>query len=75
MKKAQKAPFDAVKPGSLELPQGDSALVEYYDDREAGGHFGYLKVTIDANAHSLACDFTAVKNGTAVKFDGQTISF
>lgn len=75
MKKAQKAPFDAVKPGSFEFPQGDSAQVEYYNDREAGGHFGYLKVTIDANARSLACDFTAVKNGTAVKLDGQTISF
>jgi acid phosphatase type 7 len=45
---SQSAPFPAVVPGSFQFPAGDSAQVEYYDDHDNGGHFGFVKVTIEA---------------------------
>ena len=61
-------------PGSSQSPKGDSVQVEYYDDRETGGSFGYLKVTLDAKAHTLTCQFMAIRNGKVVELDGQTTS-
>ena len=73
-KKGPKMPFPAVTPGSYKFPKDDSASVEYYDDVNSGGSFGYLKVTIDAKARTLTCQLIGVKNGKAVKLDSQTIS-
>ena len=72
--KVQAPPFPAVAPGSFQFPKGDSAEVEYYDDKDSGGSFGYLKVTIDAKARTLTCQFMGVKNGKAVSLDNQTIA-
>jgi hypothetical protein len=72
--KASKPPFDAVKPGSFEFPKGDQAKVKYYDDRRQGGHFGYLKATIDSEKRSLTCEFIGVTDGKAESLDSHTIS-
>ncbi len=72
--KAHKPPFPAVKPSAFEFPQGDSTEVESFDDRKTEGLFGYLKVTLDAKAHTLTCQFMAVKNGKAIGLDAQTTS-
>jgi hypothetical protein len=60
-------PFPPVKPGMFEFPEGDSAEVEAFDDK----NFGYLKVTVDAKAHTLTSKLIAVK---AVEIDSQTMS-
>src|SRR5271165_2109206 len=72
---ALKAPFDVVKPGSFQFPKGDSAQVEYYDDGDEGGHFGYLKVTLDAKARTLTCQFMGVEDGKPVSLNTKTINF
>ncbi len=72
---ALKPPFDVVKPGSFLFPKGDSAQVEYYDDGDDGGHFGYLKVTLDAKARTLTGQFMGVGDGKAVNLNTKTISF
>jgi hypothetical protein len=71
----QKPPFDAVKPGSYEFPKGDSAKVEYYDDKNNDKCFGYLKVTIDGKKHTLTFEFMGIKNGTTKKLDEKTINY
>lgn len=73
--KAQKPPFDAVKPGTFQFPNGDSATVEYYDDKKQDACFGYLKVTIDAKKRTLKCEFMGVGNGKTKKLDGETYRF
>jgi hypothetical protein len=67
--KKQKAPFDAVLPGSYQLPKGDSAQVKYYDDEKKDSLFGYLKVTIDAKKQTLQCDLIGVTKGGTKKLD------
>ena len=74
MQKARRPPFDAVKPGSFQFPKGDRARVKCYEDGENGGHFGYLKVTIDDEERSLTCEFMGVKHGKAKSLDRHTIS-
>jgi acid phosphatase type 7 len=71
---ATSMPAPAVKPGSFQFPKGDSAQVVYFDDKDSGGSFGYLKVTIDAKAHTLTCQFMGVKDGGPVSLDRQTIT-
>jgi hypothetical protein len=67
--------FPAVTPGKYQLPKGDKAEVKYFDDADSGGSFGYLKITLDAKAHTLTCQFMAVKNGKPVRMiDGHMIS-
>ena len=73
-KKPSKRHFAAVKPGTFEFPKGDSAKVKFFDDEKRIGRFGYLKVTLDAKAQTLTCQFMAVKKRKAVKIDGKTIS-
>jgi len=73
----QKAPtrsFPAVLPGSFQFPNGDSTKVKYFNDDLTGGNFGYLKVTIDAKARTLSCEFMGVKDGKAVSLNSHTIS-
>jgi hypothetical protein len=49
-------PFPAVTPGSFQLPAGDSAQVEYYQDNNSDhSEFGFLKVTIEVR--TLMCEF------------------
>lgn len=74
LQKARKPPFDAVKPGSFQFPKRDQAKMKYYDDGEKGGHFGYLKVTIDGKKRSLTCKFMGVKGGNRKCLDKHTIS-
>jgi hypothetical protein len=74
LQKAGKAPFDAVKPRSFDFPKGDRARVKYYDDGVKGGHFGYLKVTIDSSKRSLKCKFIGVTDGKSKRLDSHKIS-
>ena len=66
----RKPPFPAVKPGMFEFPEGESAEVEAFDDK----NFGYLKVTLDAKSHRLTSQLIAVKKGKAVEIDGQWVA-
>jgi hypothetical protein len=74
LQKARRPPFDAVKPGSFQFSKGDQARVKCYEDEENGGHFGYLRVTIDDKERSLTCEFMGVKHGKAKSLDRHTIS-
>ena len=67
-------PFPAVTPWKYQFPKGDKAEVKYYDDAHRGGSFGYLKVTIDAKARTLTCQFMGLRDGKAESVDSQTIS-
>ena len=73
-KKPSKRRFPAVKPSTFKFPPGDSAKVKFFDDKKRMGRFGYLKVTLDAKAQTLTCQFMAVKKRRAVEMDGKTIS-
>jgi hypothetical protein len=71
--KKEKPPFDAILPGSYQLPKGDSAQVEYVDDEKNDDLFGYLKVTIDAKKQTMTCELIGVKNGKTKTLDNQTV--
>jgi acid phosphatase type 7 len=59
--KSRKAPFPVVTPGSFKFPKGDSAEVEFYEDGESDGEFGYLKVRI--KARTLSVRFIGANSG------------
>jgi hypothetical protein len=73
LQKANKPPFDAVKPKAFQFPKGDRAKVKYYEDKEKGGCFGYLKVIIDNNKRSLTCELMGVTDGKTKALDSHTI--
>jgi predicted phosphodiesterase len=71
--RSRKPTFAAVKPGSFGFPKGDRVKVKYFDDGKEGGHFGYVKVTIQSKKRSLTCKFMGVTDGRAEKLDKHTI--
>jgi acid phosphatase type 7 len=51
-----KTPFPAVLPRGVELPPGDSARVDNFND----SHFGYLRITIDLANDVIAGEFFTI---------------
>jgi len=41
-------PFPAVLPGKFQFPAGESAVVNFYQDGQKGGRFGFAQTTIQA---------------------------